>query len=240
MVWAQPGNPALARTDVLSPQETGRRAAYHREIDRARFTVGAVLVRLLFAAYLSVADPGSVAVDRTCRCGRPHGRPRVAGSGIAVSITHAGDRVGVACGVMTSLGLDVEPMSGTDIADLRSIVLSPHELTAPELRPELGPHQKPDRGRLLSYWIRKEAVLKATGDGLGTAMSALTVSAPDQRPALLRFDDRPDLPGRTTMVPLNPGGRHCAVLAAVDVPDLTVTEIFLDEHFAGFAREPQA
>lgn len=221
VLWARPGNPALARTNVLSPVENDRRRAYHRTIDRDRFTVGAVLVRLLFACYLSMDDPRTVPVDRTCRCGRPHGRPRVPAGGIAVSITHAGDRVGVACGRMPGLGLDVEPVTRTDNEQLPSLVLSRHE--------------KSDRGRLLSYWIRKEAVLKATGDGLDVEMSALTVSAPDEPPALLHFDDRPDLPGRTTMLALDPGDRHCAALAAVDVPDLTVTEMFLDEEFSGFA-----
>jgi 4'-phosphopantetheinyl transferase len=44
----------------------------------------------------------------------------------------------------------------------------------------------------LRYWTRKEAVLKATGDGLRVPMDELVVSAPEEAAELRSWRGRPD------------------------------------------------
>jgi 4'-phosphopantetheinyl transferase len=46
----------------------------------------------------------------------------------------------------------------------------------------------------LAYWTRKEAVLKATGEGLNKPMTDFTLSSPDEPPALVSW--HPPDPGR--------------------------------------------
>src|SRR3954452_22176139 len=74
---------------VLDDIECVRRDRYLREEDRTRFTLGAVLLRLVVGS----AQP----IDRTCeRCGEPHGRPRLPGDDRHVSVTHSGAIAAVA------------------------------------------------------------------------------------------------------------------------------------------------
>ena len=72
----------------------------------------------------------SLAFDRTCRCGAPHGKPVLPG-GPGFSLSHAGDLVGVAVRPDGPVGLDVEQLR--DVADLDALaahVRSPAERSA--------------------------------------------------------------------------------------------------------------
>jgi 4'-phosphopantetheinyl transferase len=78
---------------------------------------------------------------------------------------------------------------------------------------------------LLAYWTRKEAVVKATGEGLRVPLTDLHVSAPDQSPRLLAWYGRPELTGRLQLHALNPGPGYAACLALIDQPHAAVYEI---------------
>ena len=74
---AGPGHHAL-----LNDVERARRDQYLRADDRTRFTLAAALLRLV-AAEEAGLHPTDVLIDRTCeRCGRPHGKPRLPGTGL--------------------------------------------------------------------------------------------------------------------------------------------------------------
>jgi 4'-phosphopantetheinyl transferase len=225
--WASPADARSLPVASLSPIERARRDAYRQGVDRDRFTVGAVLVRLLLAAHTS-RDAATLAIDRTCPvCAKPHGRPRLAGAGVEVSVSHAGDRVVVACGRVPALGVDVEPaVAPADVRAMVEAVLSPAESAAPE--------------HFLSYWTRKEAVLKATGDGLRVPMADVTVTAADLPPALLAFRGRPDLPQRTTMATLAAGDGYLAALAVIDASEFIVTEHTASTLLARFVADMDA
>ncbi|MEV5968343.1 4'-phosphopantetheinyl transferase superfamily protein [Kribbella sp. NPDC051952] len=150
--------------------ERGRLAAYVRDEDKARFLLGATLVRRLLAARFSL-PPASIVVNRTCPdCGKPHGKVRT--DGAELSVTHAGDLVGVAIGDHP-LGLDVEKVDpGIDIDAVARLTLAPEELR------DLSQYNGIEKASVFTtYWTRKEAVVKATGDGLRTDLR--TVMVPD-------------------------------------------------------------
>jgi 4'-phosphopantetheinyl transferase len=65
----------------------------------------------------------------------------------------------------------------------------------------------------ITYWTRKEAILKATGDGLLVDLGTITVSEPSAPPALLRWDNRPDPPLPVHLEPLDPGPGYQAHVA---------------------------
>ncbi|MFG1921393.1 4'-phosphopantetheinyl transferase family protein [Cryptosporangium sp. NPDC048952] len=206
-------------TALLDPIEQGRRAGYRREADRARFTVAASLLRVVSGAHLGI-EPLRVAVTRSCPdCDRPHGRPVLPVAGWECSVSHSGDRVAVAIGRTGALGVDVEEVSQRDDAGLREMVLAADE-----------------RGDdFVTYWVRKEAVLKATGEGLRVSLTEIAVTAPDTEPALVRAH-HPDLPSRTTLRTLTPGNGYRACLAALDAPSVTVTELDATELLAATGR----
>jgi 4'-phosphopantetheinyl transferase len=208
--------------------ERDRREQLRRPIDQDRFTVAAALLRLVLAGHTGT-DPSRLTIDRSCAdCGRMHGKPALPGSGLAVSVSHAGDRVAVACGRLPQVGVDVEQMlTAVAVDDLVGTVL--HDSEARCLA-ELDPARR--RWGFFTYWTRKEAVLKTTGDGLRVGMPALTVSAPDEPPELRSFAPRPELVGRFAMAPLHPGGDYAAALGAVRPDDRPLPAGWVTEHAA--------
>jgi 4'-phosphopantetheinyl transferase len=199
--WASPALERPWHLDLLDDAERGRRESLHQAADRARFTVGAALLRLV-AASLTDRPAGAVVVDRHCaRCGRPHGRPRIAD--LHVNVSHSGDLVAVAVSRAGPVGVDVEQIVDVDVAGLSSVVLAPDE-TADE------------RSGFFTYWTRKEAVVKATGDGLLVPLNEVRVTPPDAAPGLVSY------PGRALTVQLRdlaPGAGYAAALAVIaDAP----------------------
>lgn len=185
---------------LLDRTEQGRRAALRRPEDRARFTLATAVLKL--AAGQRLGRPaGEVAVDRTCAdCGRPHGRPSLPGHPLAVSISHSGDRVLVALSAGAPVGVDVEQLSRVNPEELVRHVLGDGE-------------HAPTRPEFFCYWTRKEAVVKATGDGLRMSLPEVVVSPPGAPPRLLRYGDRRDLVA--ALSDLDAGDGYAAALAVL-------------------------
>ncbi len=98
--------------NCVSGAEADRAASYSGPADQGRSLLAAALLRAAAATALGV-DPADLHVDRTCEeCGKPHGKPVVAG--VEVSVSHAGLLVVVAVGSIP-VGIDVERVS--DLAD---------------------------------------------------------------------------------------------------------------------------
>ena len=76
---------------------------------------------------------------------------------------------------------------------------------------------------LLRYWTRKEALLKATGDGLAVDPATITVTPPEAPPALVAWSATPPLEADVHLFDLNPGPGHVASLAVLG-PRLAVVE----------------
>jgi 4'-phosphopantetheinyl transferase len=163
-----------AHLRLLNDVEQERRGRYRQEADRARFTVGAALLRLVVADELGVG-PTDVRVDRTCaRCGEPHGKPRVSGADVYVSISHSGDKVALALTREAAIGVDVEAIGVRDVAGLaRTVLVAAEPLSRP--------------ADFFTYWCRKEAIVKATGDGLQVPLIEVVVSAADEPARLITY-----------------------------------------------------
>ncbi|MFC0622619.1 4'-phosphopantetheinyl transferase family protein [Kribbella deserti] len=167
----------------LNEVERERLAAYRRTADRNRFVLGCAITRRVVGAYLGV-DPADVPLDRTCQdCGKPHGKVRVAGDPLRLSVSHSGDLVLVAFHRSNEIGVDVEQVNpDLDTSTLASVVLAPEEVEA------LASVPSAERARAFTtYWTRKEAVLKATGDGMRVELSRLVISSPSSAAKVLRW-----------------------------------------------------
>ena len=153
-------------TDVLDAAERERHRRLRRQPDRDRFAAGATLLRIAAGTAFGL-DPAEVEVVRTCDgCGLPHGRPKVAGSPVHCSVAHAGRHVLVALSSTGPVGVDIEDVD-RGLGDTRHRIL-PH-LSAP------GEDDPDADGGWLARWVRKEALLKLSGEGLRRPMTTLRV-----------------------------------------------------------------
>ena len=159
---------------VLDSHETDRRERFHIAEDRDRFTLAAVLLRAVVGRATGVGA-STVVVDRNCdRCSRPHGRPRLPLAGLETSVSHSGDVVLVAITAAGRVGVDVEFVETRSHADMLPSVCTKAEqafVKTPE--------------DFYAYWTRKEAILKATGEGLHRDMTDVVVAPPASPPSLL-------------------------------------------------------
>lgn len=199
---------------MLSDAERARFSGYRRPADRARFLGGRTLLRTAAARYLGADDPSAIAVEARCPdCQAPHGRPTLPGTGISVSITHSHDRVGVALTRSGYVGLDVEHADpAVDFRGLLPQVLSPAERDYPPAS-EAG---------FLRLWTRKEAVLKATGQGLRVPFAGVTLS-PGEDPEVVDYRGGPRPDGDFALRGLDAGPGYQAALCVIGTRPVRVT-----------------
>jgi 4'-phosphopantetheinyl transferase len=165
----------VART-FLDASEEARSRQLRRVEDRERFVLAAALLRVVVALSVGIA-PEEVSIDRRCaRCGNAHGRPRVVGHGLEVSVSHSGALVVIAATSAGRVGVDVERVRPIDHVLLSDEICRPGEAVL-----DLGP------ASFYKLWTRKESVLKATGVGFGLSMAEVAVTAPDDPPRLLSY-----------------------------------------------------
>ena len=199
--WAAPVAPeaAPALVALLDGHERDRLARLRRPADRARYLAAHALVRLVLAPLVGGAA-ATLTFDRTCRCGAPHGKPVLLG-GPGFSLSHAGDLVGVAVRPDGAVGLDIERVRPvTDLDALATHVHSPAERA-----------RGLDPAAFFRTWTRKEALVKATGDGLSTPMSTITLAA--DRPAVQQWCGPGAPAGPVWLHDLHPAAEHPAAVA---------------------------
>jgi len=148
----------------LAPAEHARAARFGREALARRYIAGRALLRWLLGRTLDVPPP-AVPIVRGAR-----GRPQLAGNaGIDFNVSHT---AGVALIGMTRgqrIGVDVERADRSVRADgLAAKFLTTAEQATLAPLPEDG-----RRMRFLRYWTCKEAMSKATGDGLSAPFRRL-------------------------------------------------------------------
>ncbi len=216
--WARPTAETPRLLGMLDDIERERYANYRREVDKLRFLTGRALIRTVAGMWLGV-EPEAVALDSSCfDCGKPHGKPTVVGSDLEVSISHSGDRVGLAVTTGAPVGVDVEEVRAAEVDDLAGIAFSPDERAVFRAVPEAE-----RRGAFFTYWARKEAVLKATGKGMSLGMSKLTLTAHDEPPRVVATEAAEvDIPNvHMTDLDLGPEYRACVAVFAPQPPEVT-------------------
>ena len=210
VVWAHPHRSA-SLTAMLTDAELARLGSLRARPMGTAIVAGHALLRLVLADCWSL-DPAAVALTFTCaRCGGPHGRPlAVPPEGAApvhLSLAHAGDRVLVAASQLGPVGIDVElerarpSRASTRSRWPRKSVRGSHrsrptDATAARTR----------------SWVRKESVLKATGNGLACDPRAVVVSPPSERPRRAGLA-RASRPSTVQLTDLDVGDGYAACLA---------------------------
>jgi 4'-phosphopantetheinyl transferase len=175
-VWsADLGRDPAPFESLLSGDEVERANSFYFPRDRRRFVIGRGIVRTLLGEYVGRAPSGLVFSYG------PHGRPDL--DGIAFNVSHSGDRAVLAVASGGDVGVDIEELRPEPAEEqVAERFFSPSEVV--ELR-ALPADQQPRA--FLSCWTRKEAFIKALGDGLSLALDSFDVTLrPGEPPALTR------------------------------------------------------
>jgi 4'-phosphopantetheinyl transferase len=210
--WASAAADRVSLLDLLDRDERDRHDRFVRRADRALFAVSHALARIVAGHHAGVAL-GALADAGASRAGS---KPRLAGraSTLQFSISHSGSHAVLAISRDVPLGVDIERVAADGPeASMLNAVLSPGE------RGAFAPTPAARRAWAFTrYWSRKEALLKATGDGLGIPPDRIAVSGPAEPPALVewRHPDRPA--GALHLYDLEPAGGYCAALATLGTP----------------------
>jgi 4'-phosphopantetheinyl transferase len=218
--WARQEDVGPRHDALLAPADLRRRSRLRQAADRHRLTVAAVLVRVVVGAHAGV-PPADLWIDRTCPgCGGQHGKPRLAAlPDVHFSVSHSAGNVAVAVGLDGPVGVDVEetvPFDPAELEGLAACTLAPEERAALARLPAAG---RP--GAFTAYWTRKEALVKATGDGLGALLDHIVVSPPSSPPRLLRWDGRDE---SVSLHALHPPEGAVGVLAVLGDSPVQVLE----------------
>jgi 4'-phosphopantetheinyl transferase len=154
---------------LLSPDERTRAEAFRIEAARRRFIIARAALRQILAQELK-RDPAEIEF----RTG-PHGKPALVtppADPFDFNLSHSGDLALVAVSRIGEVGVDVEklrPLPGAQ--RLADRFFLPQESAA--LR------QMPESGRAAAFfnlWTRKEALAKATGQGIAHSLTRFEVS----------------------------------------------------------------
>ncbi len=182
-VWAfrlelQPA--ALAwLTCSLCAEECERAARFRFDHHRNRFIVGRSVLRRILGHYLD-CDPAVIEFAYG-----PHGKPVIAGplngSELHFNLAHSEGIALVGITRAGLIGVDIEQIRSLKDADeLVARFFSPRENEAYQRLPA---EQKPTA--FFNLWTRKEAWLKATGDGIAQYLNRVEVSFLPETPARL-------------------------------------------------------
>ena len=151
---------------LLDDDEQARAKAFRFDHLRRRFTVSHAMLRSLLADELDV-EPGSLRFTTG-----EHGKPALAvgGGGIEFNLSHSGERALVAVRDDEAVGVDIEqirPLS--HLEGIARRILSDEELAAFMAAPDKAHF-------VLTAWTAKEAVVKASGDGIIGSLRGLDTS----------------------------------------------------------------
>jgi 4'-phosphopantetheinyl transferase len=197
-----------AASALLSDDERERAGRFVHLRDRHRYTVARAWLRQLLGARMHV--PPRLVAFIYGHYGKPALAPAFSGSALCFNVSHAGNLAVCALASGREIGIDVEAVRAMRDADsIAARLFSPRENRAYRA---LDP-----RDRTLGFfncWTRKEAFVKALGDGLGHALDSFDVSLAPAEPAqLLRIGNTSGRCSGWRLHTFSPAAGHIGAIA---------------------------
>jgi 4'-phosphopantetheinyl transferase len=203
--------------DWLSEDERKRALQFHFARDRTRFIVTRAALREILSAILG-SEPGSLQFATG-----PYGKPVLMNHELQFNVSHSGAMALIAVARDRELGVDIEEMR-----QLHNPVAIAKRFFAPEEAQQIDRITNAGiRRAFFECWTRKEAFIKAIGEGLSHPLDSFRVTFFPEEIAELRVHS--EKPGQWLLVDLNVGPGYCAALVFEQYTNDTVPRIIQHE-----------
>jgi 4'-phosphopantetheinyl transferase len=225
-VWRAPLDqppPKIERfRDILDADERARADSFHFQSDREHFVVAHGVLRIILGAYLNRL-PNDLSFRRSSY-GKPALIPDPFADAIRFNMSHSHGMALYAIALNREVGIDVEFIRcGVHEDQIADRFFSSREIAALRMLPaDLRSHA------FFLCWTRKEAYIKARGEGLSLPLDQFEVSLTPGEPAKL-LGTRPDAleVGRWSLTDLGFGlpGYAAALATEGDAPSLALWQL---------------
>lgn len=181
----QPTEKLQQHLPILSLDERERVSRFYFDKHRKHFVVCRGQLRTILSLYLNI-DPREIRFWYG-----PQGKPYIASeqdNGVRFNLSHANGIALYAVTMGSELGIDFEQIRCiSDLGLLAKQILSSEEAVDYDKLPS---KMKPEA--LMRCWVRKEAYLKATGEGMIRSLRHLSVTIDPRQPnRIIKVIDRP-------------------------------------------------
>jgi 4'-phosphopantetheinyl transferase len=199
--------------EALSPEERERAARFRVPQVQARFTAGRAILRDILGRYLG-RQPSALSFGYR-KQGKPFLLPSPGQEDLRFNLSHSHALALYGITRAREIGVDLEQVrQDREHEKLAKRFFSPEEAAALQALP---PEHRV--AAFFHCWTRKEAYLKARGEGLAIPLASFEVSlAPGEPAALLSVADDPAETGRWSLEALDPGPGFAAALAVEGEP----------------------
>lgn len=175
--WLDIGTVTVGRPELaeLSLEEHKRAASFAFRSDRRRYTAAHVMLRRVLSGYVDIPPSSLIFRREPCpRCGKPNGRPALPfGYGLHFSLAHSGDAVVIAVAGQ-QVGVDVEQQPTSCVCALSA------DMNAADAEWGRPLDEAARHDLVIRWWVRAEAALKCSGEGIGHGIGAFPVlGSPD-------------------------------------------------------------
>jgi len=214
----QPESFMATAGEFLPPEEMARSSRFRHLTARRNYLVAHSAMRRLLGAMLNL-EPREIPLGTS-----PHGKPELAGAlrgQLHFNLTHSGNLALLAVCADMEVGVDVERIRPVpDALRLATRFFTPTEAAALDKTPE------PDRHlAFFRLWTRKEALVKATGEGIAHGLARFDVSV-EADAGLKAIDGDATQAAQWTLHGFSPAEGYLAA-AAVQRPD---AQFFLHQY----------
>jgi 4'-phosphopantetheinyl transferase len=191
--------------ELLSPDEKIRAHKFRFAKDRRNFIIARGILRSLIGKYLEI-NPAEISFQYS-----EFGKPGIADNhSMQFNISHSQDIALFAFVKKINVGVDVEFVNpDIEVKDIAKKYFSPNEVlnlfALPEKQHTLG---------FFNCWTRKEAFIKAVGEGLSFPLDQFEVSLEPDKPAkLLATDWEPNAVSEWSIYSMSPGANFVGCVA---------------------------
>ncbi len=194
--------------DTLAVDERARAERFYFQKHREHFIAGRGLLRNILSRYLD-REP-----DRLRFCYNAYGKPSLTeetgAEGLCFNLSHSHEMALYAVTHGREIGVDIEYFRpNVETEKLAERFFSPREAAVLRALPE----QLRKEG-FFNCWTRKEAYIKAEGQGMSIPLSTFDVSLmPGEPAALLHTESHPQETSRWSLQALHPEPSYAAALA---------------------------
>ena len=194
--------------DTLAVDERARAERFYFQKHREHFIAGRGLLRNILSRYLDM-EP-----DQLRFCYNAYGKPALTeetdAAGLCFNLSHSHEMALYALTRGREIGIDIEYFRpDVEAEKLAERFFSPREAAVFRALPE---HLRKEG--FFNCWTRKEAYIKAEGQGMSIPLSAFDVSlTPGEPAALLRTENHPQETSHWSLQALTPEPNYAAALA---------------------------